>query len=360
MSIRFYFLLTLLFIATRAIDQQVAVPDWQLIWSEEFNEGSSVNKTKWTFQKTCSPHNQELQCYTDRTENAYIADGALVIKVKDEPSYNSKKRFTSARIYTQCEPDGRGTFHHGRFEMRAILPNAKHLWPAFWLIPSDNHYGGWPLSGEIDIMEYRGQETNKISSALHYGSPHRSDGTGPKLFDGVDFSSTYHIFALEWDATTFRFMMDGNTYWTSNINRNWGKPYTKNGQPWDQRFHIIINLAVGGNFFNGYGTLTDKDVKAWKQPYMTVDYVRVYRDMNANEPAVTTGLPSACGRQKAAASVVNILVGVGVAIAVIVVLVVSGVLFVRWRRERRMNYSVKLHESHQPVAELTRRVEIQR
>lgn len=99
-----------------------ATPNWRLVWNEEF-DGPSINKTRWSYQVTCQPKNQELQCYTDRAENAYIEHGKLIIHVKPE-TYKSKK-FTSSRLYSQCDPTG--SFLHGKFEMRARLPKGKHL-----------------------------------------------------------------------------------------------------------------------------------------------------------------------------------------------------------------------------------------
>jgi beta-glucanase (GH16 family) len=317
--------------------------NWKLVWNEEFDGTAAINRTRWTFQQTCSPQNQELQCYTDRATNAYIKDGNLVLQAKLEPSFSTRKKYTSARLNTQCAPNGEGSWYHGRFEMRARLPNGRHLWPAFWLIPSDNYYGSWPRSGEIDIMEYRGQETSKISSALHYGNPHRSTNTGPVNFPDVNFSEDFHTFELIWNSTHMKFRMDGKSYWTVGTNKNWGSPYTENTKPWDQRFHIIINLAVGGNFFNSYGpALTEAQARAWAKPTMEIDYIRVYRDLDSRKynPA-KSGLPSTCPRQPNASTSLLLEPSTGMMTEVIVAGLVMMVLFggavaiLKYRQRRR-------------------------
>jgi beta-glucanase (GH16 family) len=301
---------------------------WILVWQDEFND-NSIDATKWTFESHCKPANGELQCYTDKSDNARVENGHLVINVKNEKMGN--KDFTSARLKTECDPDG--SFLRGRFEMRAMLPRAKHLWPAFWLIPEDEVYGGWPKSGEIDIMEYRGQETSKMSSALHYGSPHAVTNTGPMNFPGVDFSREYHIFALEWDEKQMKWYMDNKNTFTVDMNKSWGSIYKAKGQPWDQRFHIIINVAVGGNFFTGYPPLTAQDIAKWEKPTMEIDYIRVYQKATGNYKAPKTGVPSSCLLSNSAQRM-GLILGTTIG-GVVLIVVVSVVIFIIYRRKRR-------------------------
>jgi beta-glucanase (GH16 family) len=218
--------------------------------------------------------------------------------------------------------------------MRAMLPRAKHLWPAFWLIPEDKVYGAWPKSGEIDIMEYRGQETSKMSSALHYGSPHATSNTGPMAFPGVDFSREYHIFALEWTEKTMKWFVDNKNTFTVNLDKSFGSFYKANGQPWDQRFHIIINVAVGGNFFGGYPPLTPADVKKWEKPTMEIDYIRVYQGPNINHKSSYSGVPSSCpGGPLSQTAKLGIIIGAAIGGVVIVVgAVIIGLVVYRKKR----------------------------
>jgi beta-glucanase (GH16 family) len=301
--------------------------DWILVWSDEFD--NSIDESKWTFEQHCKPMNGELQCYTNNPNNARVEKGHLVINVLHEKMNN--KDFTSARLKTACDPDG--SFLRGRFEMRAMLPRAKHLWPAFWLIPQDQVYGGWPKSGEIDIMEYRGQQTSQMSSALHFGSPHASSATGPMNFPGVDFSREWHTFALEWDEKQMKWFMDSKNTYTVQLNKNFGSIYKANGQPWDQRFHIIINVAVGGNFFQGYPPLTDNDIAKWEKPTMEIDYIRVYQKNTPSYKAPQSGVPSYC---LAANSKQRLGLIIGVTIGGVALLVVAAVVaFIIYRRKRR-------------------------
>jgi hypothetical protein len=144
-------------------------------------------------------------------------------------------------------------------------------------------------SGEIDIMEYRGQETTITQSAMHYGGvwPNNRYISSAKFDTKVDLSAGFHTYALEWDELQARYYLDTTLYWTVNLNVSWcpagiACPYTKAGQPWDQKFHILLNMAIGGGFFNGYPAWTTND---WTNPNYVVDYVRVY----AKNPVGTTG-----------------------------------------------------------------------
>lgn len=140
-----------------------------LSWYDEF-DGSRVDPDRWSFEHGTGSQfgldgwgNNELQYYTSRTENARVADGLLTISARRE-SFGGQA-YTSARLTT------RGHFAQtgGRFEMRAALPLGQGLWPAFWMLPATTSYGGWAASGEIDIMEARGQSPGKVVNTIHYG-----------------------------------------------------------------------------------------------------------------------------------------------------------------------------------------------
>jgi beta-glucanase (GH16 family) len=198
-----------------------------------------------------------------------------------------------------------GSWKYGRFEFRAKLPKGKHLWPAIWMLPTDYVYGPWAASGEIDIMESRGQEPSMTSSTLHYGGvwPNNRYTTTGKISFPFDLTADFHVYALEWEEKEIRTYVDDILLSTFDLDRNWysgvgPNPYTKNLQPWDQKFHIIMNIAIGGGFFpaNEYGTLTVQEAQRWAQPTMAVDYVRVYtRDLTSTSSSGSTSTSSSSG-----------------------------------------------------------------
>lgn len=283
---------------------------WELIWWDEF-DGTEINKTKWSHEVNCwGGGNNELQCYTARPQNSRVENGNLVIQALQERYTGSRdgctmnqgctdtKDYTSARLRTINDPSG--SWKYGRWEVRAILPNGKHLWPALWMLPTDYSYGLWAASGEMDIMEYRGQETNKVSSAMHYGGVYPRNTyvtTGPLTFT-TDFSADYHLFAFEWEENEMRYYVDNTLTWKVDLNKRWCSgsasdcPYTANKQPWDKRFHFLINLAIGGAFFNGYGSLSAAEARQWKNSKFVIDYIRAYKKV---EVPSTTGSTSGGG-----------------------------------------------------------------
>jgi len=175
---------------------------------------------------------------------------------------------------------------YGKFEVRAKLPKGDYLWPALWMLPRDYKYGGWAASGEIDIMEARGQFTNQVSNALHYGGAWPNNvhtGSGAMNFN-TDFTSDFHLFSAIWEKDQIQFLVDNKVVSTQNLKRNFfsgkGKtPYTDIRQPFDQPFFFLINVAIGGNFFGGNSnSLTTATAQKWASPRMVVDYVRVYQE----------------------------------------------------------------------------------
>ncbi|MCG8605155.1 family 16 glycosylhydrolase, partial [bacterium] len=199
-----------------------------------------------------------------KQENVSVENGNLIITAKQE-SFGGKD-YTSARIRTI----NKGDWTYGRFEFRAKLPVGQGIWPAIWMLPTDNVYGGWAASGEIDIMEYLGHQPNIIHGTLHYGGEwpaNRSGGASFTLSEGT-FNEAFHTFALEWEEGIFRWFVDDSLY---QIRTDW---FSANGEypaPFDKRFHLLINLAVGGNWPGSPDTST-----TFPQTF-EVDYVRVYQ-----------------------------------------------------------------------------------
>ncbi len=223
--------------------------------------------------------NNELECYTaHRHENVRLENGNLVINSRVEEM--NGKHFTSGKLHSKQ------SWTYGKFEARAKLPKGKHLWPAIWMMPAKSVYGGWAASGEIDIMEYRGERTDTLLGTIHFGGSwpnNRASGSGEVKF-GSDFSADFHTYGFEWNENEMQWLLDGKVWHKENIHRNFysgvgNNPYTKPGQPFDQSFYWILNVAIGGNFFptNPFGPqVTPEEARHWAKPTMEVDYVRVW------------------------------------------------------------------------------------
>lgn len=243
--------------------------DWFLLWQDEF-DGDSINKDNWTHQifPGIESGNKELQYYTDRPENSYVKDGILTIEARRE-DYEGHE-YTSARLNTAQKFE----FTYGRVETRLRLPSTPGAWPAVWLLPTDSVYGTWPLSGEIDLVESV-NDADEIYGTIHYGAPHHTHQGTPlkKTVDGkpVDFSKDFHVYALEWDPTEIRWYCDGEFFGKQNDWQTNSAPYPA---PFDQRFHLLVNLAIGGNW---PGPPNETSVFPQR---LEIDYIRVYQSGN--------------------------------------------------------------------------------
>lgn len=241
---------------------------WQLVWSDEFDgaAGELPDSDNWTYDIGRGSNgwgNQELQYYTNRPENvAHDGDGNLVITALRESFQGAG--YTSARILTQNLVE----YQYGRFEARLKTPYGPGVWPAFWMLGANFETVGWPTSGEIDIMELRGQEPSKIAGSIH--GPGFSGGsaiTSSYTLPDGRFDTEYHLFAVEWSQDKMDFYVDDVRYQTitradvSNRNGTW---------VFDQPFFIIMNIAVGGNYVGPPSPDT-----TFPQT-MIIDYVRVY------------------------------------------------------------------------------------
>ncbi|RCS27316.1 glycoside hydrolase family 16 protein [Polaribacter sp. WD7] len=245
-----------------------------LIWQDEFDVNGAVDTTKWVFdlgdgseQGIPGWGNNELQYYTNRPENIIVEDGALVITANQEAFMGSS--YTSARINT------RGLFEqqHGRFEARIQLPTGKGIWPAFWLLGDDE--GGtlqWPQIGEIDIMEYLGNQPTIVFGTVH--GPGYSGGESISKeyqLQNDRFDNGFHVFGIEWSPNRINYYVDGDLY--QSITPETVEDETNGQGEWvfNRPFYIILNVAVGGNL---PGSPNDETLFPQK---MLVDYVRVYQ-----------------------------------------------------------------------------------
>lgn len=280
--------------------------DWVMIWEDDFN-GDSIDDGKWNFEVDCAGGgNNEKQCYTDNKDNAFVENGFLNI-VALPAEEGATKPYTSARLNTRYKAD----FKYGRFEMRAKLPSGQGAWPAFWMMPTDEVYGGWPRSGEIDIVEAvnlkvptdDGLESN-IYGTLHYGKewPNNDQSGKAYTFDQASNpADDFHTYAIEWQEGEIRWYVDDYLYATQRKSellynasgealalkhKGWYSEYFDqttgelttfwDASPYDQEFYLILNFAVGGDWPENVNA-TGIDTSAFENGQaFEIDYVRVY------------------------------------------------------------------------------------
>ena len=248
--------------------QKIEQRNWQLVWSDDFNglAGVTPDATKWKYDIGTGNNgwgNSELEYYTSRTSNVSLdGNGNLSITAKNEMYAGSA--FTSARIKTS------GFFEqaYGRIEARIKTPYGPGVWPAFWMLGSNESSVGWPQCGEIDIMELRGQKPNIISGTVH--GPGYSGGasiTKSFVLDNARYDVDYHLFAVEWGKDYIDFFVDSTLYQRitpGDVTGNW---------VFDHPFYIILNVAVGGNYL-GFPTSQTPFPQS-----MLVDYIKVYKQI---------------------------------------------------------------------------------
>lgn len=271
-------LLAGLFLAVNGVMGQ----NWQLVWSDEF-DGDTLDTEKWSYMTGTGSEfgldrwgNNELQYYQE--ENVSVANGVMNITAKRENVESSQ--FTSGRIRTI----NMGDWTYGRFEFRAKMPEGKGLWAAIWMLPTDEDYGGWASSGEIDIMEYLGDDATKVYGTIHYGGkwPDNQHRGANYVTDDIAFNNTFHTFALEWEEGALRWYVDGERF--QNLGTGmWYSSVAAFPAPFNKRFHLLINLAVGGNWPGS------PDFNTTFPQEMVVDYVRVYADGSLGIPSENTG-----------------------------------------------------------------------
>lgn len=276
-----------------------AEPHWETVWADDF-DGDQLDETKWTREQSCwGGGNNERQCYTARPENVRVEDGKLKLVARPEafegPLYpahyaqsgdqRGAQAYTSGKVVTH----GLADWRYGRISARIKLPAGQGAWPAFWMMPTDSHYGDWPLSGEIDIMEAVNLETpcdecpggveRQTSGALHFGDTAPANDflyakTGEAL--SLDPVNQWHVYSVEWAEGVIQWLVDGELFlrlddndWRTASSAAKGNP----NAPFDKDFYLNINLAVGGNLpegSNGAGF----DAETFPAE-MLVDWVRV-------------------------------------------------------------------------------------
>jgi beta-glucanase (GH16 family) len=255
----------------------------KLLWSDEFNGKKGVRPSSKVWSAEIGGGgwgNSERQFYTDKSANASM-DGAgrLVITanrisneygdlIGDAPGTEdilnrcSECQFTSARLKTARKIG----FMYGRMEARIKMPQGVGTWPAFWMLGGDLLDGvPWPECGEIDIMEFRGDFSDRSTSALHGPTTPKGSGLGAAFLNATPLSDGYHTYAIEWKKNSITFIVDGRATGTYSSADTGAR-----GWVYNQEFFLILNLAMGGTYA---GEFIDPAVS---QAQLHVDYIRFY------------------------------------------------------------------------------------
>jgi beta-glucanase (GH16 family) len=239
------------------IQVDVKAPGNVLLWADEFNVAGTPDPTKWKYDIGTGSGgwgNQELQYYTNRADNSIVSNGTLKITAKRENHMGMG--FTSARLLTQ----DKFAFKYGKIEVKAKLPAGVGTWPAVWMLGNNIKSVGWPACGEIDIVEHRGSELNKIFGTLHY--PGRSGGNANGSTRLISNATTeFHIYTVEWYADAIRFYVD-NQLFHSVANSP--------SLPFNHDFFLLANLAIGGTFAGA----VDPN---FNSATLEIDYIRIYK-----------------------------------------------------------------------------------
>ena len=260
-------------------------PNWELTFEDVF-EADELDTDTWRIDIGNGFYNDgewvpgwgnnELQSYQE--DNVFLEDSKLILEAREEHIVDDfgeggEFDYTSGKVLT----DDSFSQAYGRFEASMKLPEGQGYWPAFWMMPQDDVYGGWAASGEIDIMENRGSETDKVGAAIHYGDlwPDNTYSEESYQFPEGQSTTEFNEYAIEWEPGEIRWYVNDELYSTKT---EWSTAYGKFPAPFDQEFHMILNLAVGGL----YGGEPDETTEFPGR--VEVDYVRVYEDTNADHP----------------------------------------------------------------------------
>lgn len=231
------------------------IPDYKLVWSDEFDRPGMPDPRKWTFEKGYV-RNHELQFYTNRKENVRVEDGKLVIEARKD--HWDGHDVTSASVTT----DGLASWTYGKFEIRAKIPTGKGTWPAIWTLGTNIGKVGWPTCGEIDIMENVGFDPSRI----HFNVHQKKGDKGTSILTEKPWAD-FHVYGAEWTPQAIDFYFDGKKQFsypkTSDSVESW---------PYDAPQYLILNLAMGGDWGGQQGV----DESIYPSKY-EIDYVRVYQ-----------------------------------------------------------------------------------
>jgi len=232
-----------------------------LVWSDEFETNGPPEVSKWNYDIGTGSSgwgNNELQYYTDRTDNVVVEDGVLKIIARKE-NYGGSN-YTSTRLKTQ----GKFDFKYGRIDVKAKLPGGDGTWPAIWMLGSNIETVGWPACGEIDIMEYSGYNPGRVQSAIHNNSSFGAT-VNFRVKTIENETDEYHVYSMIWSENQISFLIDDERFYTY-------KPVGKNEANWpfDKNQFLLLNVAMGGTL----GGVIDPN---FSSSTMEIDYVRVYQ-----------------------------------------------------------------------------------
>lgn len=272
-----------------------SIDGWKMIWNDEFDE-NSIDYSKWSHEtgyylsddpNTWGWGNNELEYYTDSSDNSFINDGKLTLRLKNDPkSFEQDPSRIAPYSSGKLVSKDKFSFKYGRIDFCAKLPVGNGIWPALWMLPNDSVYGVWASSGEIDVMESRGRINDTVYGTIHYGGTwpsNRNSGNEYVFSDGKTYDDGFHVYSCVWEKEKIKWYADGECYsvipyteWYSSAAKD--NPYA----PFDEEFYIIMNLAAGGNFDGGISP--DKsDIPC----EMEVEYVRVYQSENDSDGSYT-------------------------------------------------------------------------
>jgi hypothetical protein len=241
-------------------------PGMVLTWSDEF-DGQALNTGNWNYDigdgcpSLCGWGNNELEYYTNSTNNVFLQNGSLIIESKNQQI--GGKEYSSGRINTS----GKQAFKFGRIDIRAISPTGRGIWPALWMFPQDNVYGSWPNSGEIDIMEVKGHDMQTAYQTVHFGpGPPSTYISKTYTLSNGGLGDAFHVYSLVWVKDELRLLVDD-----IEVSKVTAADLTGRTYPFNEKFFIILCTAVGGNFPGA------PDATSTYPQWLIVDYVRVFQ-----------------------------------------------------------------------------------
>jgi beta-glucanase (GH16 family) len=261
------FVLVILILTSGFAAAQISTCD-EPVWTDEFDYSGAPAADKWGYDLGGGGWgNQELENYTNSRNNSWVENGKLYIK-----AIKNNGTWSSARLVTRQK----GDWIYGRVEVRAKIPGGRGVWAAIWMLPTDYSYGSWPNSGEIDIMEHVGYDVNRIYGTIHTGAFNHTLGTqkGSNMIVSTAYSE-FHDYAIEWNEEKILLFVDDKLYYTFNnlhkTSREW---------PFDKRFHLIMNIAVGGSWGGAQGI--DPNLS---EAVMEIEHVRIFK-LKPDKPVV--------------------------------------------------------------------------
>ena len=239
--------------------------NYELVWADEFDTDGLPDPSRWAFNVGGGGWgNGELQYYMPKG-NASVENGVLIIEARKEKRGTCS--YSSARMITRDIAD----WLYCRIEVRAKLPSGKGTWPAIWMLPTDGVYGDWPASGEIDIMEHVGYDPDVIVQSIHTANTH-GDSASNRSTKVPGVREDFHTYGMEWLPDRIIFSVDGEQTYVYEKPEAAEEERSSDSWPFDQRMHLLLNLAFGGTWGGSMG-IDEKCLPA----RFEVDYVRVYQ-----------------------------------------------------------------------------------